>query len=182
MIAFISLPCVQAGDKAQKEQAVKAGFIYNLIRMVEWPKSKSANSHASMILCFLGNGVFNEAFSTIKNRKSRKQPVTLKKDLRPHEIQQCHLVLINRSERKCLKRILRALGNRPILTVGDSREFAKYGVMVNLEKGRDGRMGIVVNLQAARRTGLRIDSRLLNLATIVSGLIRSKKDDCARTL
>ena len=73
-----------------------------------------------------------------------------------------------RPEHDELAAVLNRLDRRPVLTIGDSEGFARGGVIINLAKAR-GKIRFEINLEAAKRGGLSISSKLLKLATIVEG-------------
>jgi hypothetical protein len=82
------------------------------------------------------------------------------------EVRGCHLVYVNESEERKSAEIIRAVGNDPMLTVGDTASFMNNGGMIRFtERGR--RIRFEINVAAAERASLRVSSRLLKLADIV---------------
>jgi hypothetical protein len=65
-----------------------------------------------------------------------------------------------------MSRILTVLDHRPVLTVGDSPEFAQHGGMIGFTVD-GGRVRFTVNLVAARDAGLMLQSELLRVAAAV---------------
>jgi hypothetical protein len=145
------------------EYQVKAAFLYNLARMVEWPNESDS---APLVMCFMGEDVFGNTTDGISNKTIRNRPLTFRKNVALRDVEICHILYIGPSERSNTAGITRALGNRAILTVSDMNDFTDRGGMVTLTRDNE-RINIEVNLKKAEKTGLKISSRLLTLAKIV---------------
>lgn len=64
--------------------------------------------------------------------------------------------------------IIESLGDSHVLTVGDVRNFHKVGGMVSLRKTGD-QIKLEINLKATKKKELRMNAKLLEIATIVNG-------------
>jgi hypothetical protein len=148
------------------EYQVKAAFLYNLARMVEWPDDKSTSTDIPFTFCFYGKDFFGQALDSIKNKTIKNRSIFLKRNVSIRELGQCELLFISRTESSHLSNILPYIENLPVLTVGDTDRFAEQGGIVNLAT-QAGRIQIEVNLRSAKNAGLKISSRLLTLANIV---------------
>jgi hypothetical protein len=82
-------------------------------------------------------------------------------------LRQCHVLFVASSETASLARLLKAVANRPVLSVGESASFARRGGILNLTRVNGSRQ-VEINLDALRLSGLRINSRLLGIAKLVS--------------
>ena len=78
----------------------------------------------------------------------------------------CHMVYLGMGEITRIKSILAELKNQPVLTVSDSEGFAAVGGMLGLVK-KDERLKFEVNQTAARISGLKLSSKLMQLAVKV---------------
>ncbi len=145
------------------EYQVKAAFLYNLARMVEWPNE---NPSAPLVMCFMGEDVFGNTTEGIATKTIRNRPIVFRKNVTLQSVEICHILYISSSERSNITSISKALATRAILTVGDIEDFTERGGMVNLIRDNE-RIKIEVNLKRAEKTGLKISSRLLTLAKIV---------------
>lgn len=149
-----------AGHAAEpmREYDVKAVFIYNFAKFVEWPDSVGTNVR----LCLLGTSPFGKAFDTIRGQpvKGRKFDVTAIDA--PTAVFGCHMVYVPPSQERNLDKVLaRARGNG-ILVVSDSEGYAQRGSMINLYL-EDDKVRFEINLQAVDSSGLRVSSQLLAL-------------------
>lgn len=141
-----------------REYDVKAVFIYNFAKFVEWPDSVGANVR----LCLLGTSPFGKAFDTLRGQpvKGRKFDVTAIDA--PTAVLGCHMVYVPPSQERNLDKVLaRARGNG-ILVVSDSEGYAQRGSMINLYL-EDDKVRFEINLQAVESSGLRVSSQLLSL-------------------
>jgi len=78
----------------------------------------------------------------------------------------CHLLFISASQRRDLAQLLSFTEDKPILTVGDSKGFAEKGVLINFHMDKH-MLRFTINESAVRKSGLIMDYRLLQFATIV---------------
>lgn len=147
------------------EYEVKAAFLYNLARMVQWPE-EDKEAMAPLNICFYGIDSFGEASNFLKNKKVKKRSISVIKDVELNGLGRCHILFIDKSELNRLAHILSIINNQPILTVSDVDTFAEKGGLVNLQKIGD-RVNIQINLNSAKQAGLIISARLLALAEIV---------------
>ncbi len=158
---------IQAQSLSSNEYSLKAAYLYNLARMVEWPSEVFISTPLNIIMCFYGQDSFGESLDSIAKKSVHERNILIKKEISLEEVKQCHLLFINPSERNKISAILSRLSNLPILTVGDVDEFTQKGGIVNLLKDQD-RIRIEINLQKANQVGLKISSRLLAVAKIVN--------------
>lgn len=145
------------------EYQVKAAFLYNLARMVEWPNESASTP---LVMCFMGEDVFGSTTDGIANKTIRNRTLAFRKNIALRDIEICHILYISPSELSNVTTIVKTLANRAILTVGDAEEFTERGGMVNLIRDNE-RINIEVNLKRAEKSGLKISSRLLTLAKII---------------
>jgi YfiR/HmsC-like len=159
------LPTTYAQSDFTNEYHIKAAFLYNLAKMTEWP-GEDPQTTAPLTICFYGQDSFGDAVNSIKDKKVKKRPLSLIKNVVLNQIEKCHILFIDKTELKRLAYILSQVKNRPIMTVGDIDTFADLGGMVNLLKAAD-KVDIEINSCASKNAGLTISSRLLALARIV---------------
>jgi hypothetical protein len=144
---------------------VKAELLDRFARFVEWPASAFEASDSPFVLCVIGNDSITTYLRRLTDRKIQGRPLTVRR-LGTDDFDSCHLLFIASSERYRLEEILEVLGERPILTVGDTRGFAREGVMINLFIER-GTVRFEVNQTAAQRRSLKLSSGLLRLSRLV---------------
>jgi hypothetical protein len=150
------------GDGKPTEYQVKAAYIYNFAKFVEWP----AGGAGDIDVCVLGEDPFNHDLAMIEGKKVLNRQITIKKVASYRNSSGCDILFISGSEEDNLTQIFKFLKGLPVLTIGDSEGFGERGVMINFYmEGRTVRFEI--NPKSARRAGLRISSNLLRIAKIV---------------
>lgn len=162
MLVVFLLPCVNAYAAQPTEYDVKAAFIHNIVKFVEWPTGSSAN----LQLCIMGQSPFTEAATLLAGKKIGQQVWEVRQVDSRESLSECRVLFIAASESGDLRRILDGIQASGILTVGDSNSYAEQGVMVNFYPEQD-KLRFEINVAAANRAGLRISSQLLKLARIV---------------
>lgn len=150
---------------APGEYAVKAAYLYNFGRFVEWPPQ--ATTEGSFSICVLGMDPFGRvldgivAGQTIDGKK-----VVARRIARSEGAAGCRVIFISSSEAGELTRVLAALANSAVLTVSDMPQFTQSGGMIGFVQ-QDNRIRFAVNLAAAQRVGLKLSAQLLKLAVNV---------------
>jgi hypothetical protein len=167
-------------SEASREYQVKAAFLYNFIKFVDWPE-ESSDSNKPIIIGIIGNDPFGSAFDPIKDKPVKERKVIVKwfkgldelekssqmdksgKHPQIEAIRECNLLFICHSEKEKLKETLDLLKDRSILTVADMQGFLESGGIVNFVI-EENKVGFEINLVAAEHAKLEIRSQLLRLA------------------
>jgi len=134
------------------EYTLKAGYLLKFPDFVKWPTSSG-----SITVGILGDDPFGAAL---------EGSVKVKRSKRIDDLKGCQIVFISKSERGNLPGIVAALEGSNILTVGDSDGFARQGGILGFVMEGD-KVRFEINAGAAKRAGLQISSRLLQLASRV---------------
>jgi YfiR/HmsC-like len=162
-----------SGTRAQSptagEYQIKAAFLYNFAKFVEWPPTSFSNASAPLRICVFGRDPFGQGLRDIVNGKTvngRKLEVDYGVDLQ--EARSCHILFIASSEKPRLKQIVESLRGTAALTVSDTEGFAEQGGTINFVL-ENNRVQFEVNRKAAEDAGLKISSKLLSVAKLVIG-------------
>jgi YfiR/HmsC-like len=155
-------------NAATKEQAVKAGIIYNITKFVIWPSHASSNEEEAN-LCITSNDDLGGGLEALRGKLVSNKPLVLQRVLNDTNIGGCHILFVSSDDAENMQKILQKIKYLPVFTVSDSPDFINQGGMVGLV--RDGRrVGFEVNLKVVKASGLHIGSQLLKLAKKVKGL------------
>jgi hypothetical protein len=155
-----------AAQDATLEYRVKAEFLYNFAKFVEWPRRAFPGPDTPFTICLAGDPFRGVLERTIRGETLNGRLLTVRRIAAAEEVRGCHLVYVNESEERRSAEIIKAVGNEPMLTVGDTAAFMNNGGMIRFtERGR--RIRFEINVAAAERASLRVSSRLLKLADIV---------------
>ncbi|HTR41116.1 MAG TPA: YfiR family protein [Pseudomonadales bacterium] len=147
------------------EYQIKAAFIYNFARFVEWPAEAFASTNSPMVIGVLGKNVFEDSLQrTINGKVIKGHPLQFKAFNSPEEATNCHVLFISTSEKNRMPKILAQLQGTSILTVTENTDtFTASGGMINLVIVED-KVRFQINNDAAKKSGLIISSKLLSLA------------------
>ncbi len=160
LLATLLLPApVRAGSLA--EEQVKAGFVLNFAKYVEWPVTAPVGGE--LRICGVGPHPLSGKLAELQGRQVQGREVRVRISGRPDDWRGCHILFLPAEEALRAEALLRTVGTSPVLTVGDGADFARDGGMIGL-KLRFGRIRFDINLGAARRAGLNFSSQLLKLA------------------
>ena len=155
-------------DAPYPEYQVKAAFLYHFTKYMEWPPGAFASAGPGIVLGVLGVDPFQGAVEdVIRDRTVEGRPLSWKRFEDPPRPGECHVLFIGSAEQARLNKALDRLKTLPILTVGESEAFGRAGGIAwfRLEGNK---LRFAINLDAARRAGLKISSRLLGVATVVT--------------
>jgi hypothetical protein len=168
MILAIMPAFHEPGVHAQsaQEYQVKAAFIFNFAKFVEWPPDALVDKQAPVVLCILGKDPFSDAFEPLKKRTVEGRRFTVRQISSVQDVERCQMLYISTSEKDRLPQILKTVRNRHILTISDIKGFSKEGGMITLVRDQE-KVTMEINLDIARQADLKISSQLLKLATII---------------
>lgn len=164
---MIVSPTLQAQHSNPTEYEVKAAYIYNFSRFVEWPAKAAQAQSDSFTICVLGQNPFGSALiATIANETITGKSVVAKQIPAALDAVNCRVLFISSSEEGQLKEILASLNDASVLTVSDLPRFAERGGMVQFVM-EGNKVHFEVNLAPAQRAGLTLSSEVLKVATSV---------------
>jgi len=156
-----------ADGRQAKEHYVKTAFLYNFARLTEWPK-KTFTHNENIQICLIGKDNFGDALYSIQHKKVRNQALTLRRHIKFSDITQCHMLFISQSEKLKVQKILNETKNHAILTISELPDFAYQGGHIRLFLNAQSTLSLEINLAAIKHSGVKISSRILTIATIVS--------------
>lgn len=147
---------------ATGEYQVKAAFLYNFLKFVDWP-ADAISSPSTICIGVIGRNPFEGALDTLKGKSAKGRRVVVSHFRSIDEVKGCDLLYVGASEKPRLSQILRQAHNFHMLTVSDQDGFCEAGGMINLIFIKN-RVGFDINVAAASRARLKISSQLLKLA------------------
>jgi hypothetical protein len=168
LIAVLAL-CSAAGiaeAQSPTEYQVKAAFLYNFAKFVEWPARSFPAAGTPLTFCVVGEDPFGSDLEEITRGKTIDQRKLATRRVKKGRERECHILFVSPSEEARLGEILRDVKDASVLTVSDIAKFSRTGGIIGfIIEGN--KIRFEINLDAAERAGLKISSRLLKLAKIV---------------
>jgi hypothetical protein len=153
-----------AQDSSPSEYQVKAAFLFNFAKFIQWPEQAFSDSKSPFSFGVLGDDPFDgDLVRATREKILNGRPLVVKACRTLEEARNCHVLFISNSEKSRLKSIFQGLDGTHVLTVGDSANFVESGGMINFF--RDGnKIRFEIKDETAKKAGLKIDSKLLGLA------------------
>jgi len=159
-------PACAAGEPAAPptEYQVKAAFLYNFMKFVEWPDSAFVTPEAPIRVAILGDDPFARIVRATMGRRTigkRSVDVAYCQDL--SELSPCHVLFVAARWMDSAGQISAATQTSPTLIVADDHQMAGRGATISFFM-QESRVRFTIDADLATAAGLRISSRLLKLA------------------
>jgi uncharacterized protein DUF4154 len=164
--AALLTPASPAHAQAVAGSALKAAYLYNFAKFVEWP-ADSLPGEAPLLLCVSGdNGVADALEDAIRGRIVDGHRVVLRRVKLDDSVRVCHVLYVSSLTAHDAGLLVDRLAGVPVLTASDLDRFAEIGGVAHLFLDGN-RMRFAINLESAQRARLKVSSKLLGLAKIV---------------
>ena len=156
------------GQERSEEYELKAIFIFNFLKYVEWPENAFEAADSPIVVGVLGRDPFGEVLDDIATRMSAvaDRRVVVRRYPTVEAVSESHVLFVAASERKSSRELLSGGCGRPILTIGEQRGFAENGGVINFFTDKK-RIRFEINRSCAEAAGLRLSAQLLKLARVV---------------
>lgn len=159
---------VLAQQQRPTEYQVKAAYLFNFGKFVEWPDKPEPPKGEPFEICVLGDDPFGAALdATVTGATIHGKDVAAKRIAKPEQGGDCKVLFISVSEGGHLPEVLSALGKMNVLTVSDISQFSQRGGMIQFVRDGD-RVRFEVNLANVEGAGLNLSSELLKVAVRVT--------------
>ena len=164
-VSIFAICLGSAGQTSTVEYQIKAAFLYNFAKFVDWPPQAFAGTGDPFAFCVAGDA-FAGALEKVLNAETLNGRRLVVRRIAPADkLQACQIIYVASSESGRYPQIT-TLGNSPVLTVGETEDFIDSGGMIRfVETGH--RIQFQINTEAAERASLKLSSKLLRLAEIV---------------
>lgn len=148
------------------EADVKAAFVLNFIKFVEWPASAFRSPEDPILLAIMGDDPTAAAIGRLEGKTVSGRRLVIRWVPGIAAIDPCHVLFVGASGKPELSSLLGAVQKKPVLTVADFEGFAARGGAIGFTRQSD-RIGFEINDEAARDAGLKVNAKLLYLGRIV---------------
>ena len=149
------------------EYQVKAAFLYNFAKFVEWPPDPRPPARNSILVCVAGGDPFGRVLDqTILDKTANGQRFVIQRFRGEEDVRGCQILFTGSSDQTYLRSLLANLKGASVLTVGESEGFLQLGGIINFTL-EENRVRFEINVDAAERARLKISSKLLSVAKVV---------------
>lgn len=169
LLLLLLAAAVPAGADARSdlEYQVKAAFLFNFAKFVEWPADAFERPRDPVAICVMGKDPFGESLdSVVRGETVNGRPLVVRRPRQTLEARGCHILFLARSERGRQDEILSSVEGAGILTVGEDDGFLTDGGIIRFVL-EENRVRFEINLAAAEANRLKLSSQLLRLARSV---------------
>ncbi len=160
----LATPPAGAQDGSYQEHEVKAAFLYNFAKFVEWPPESFADAAAPLVLCIHGPDPFGPFLDRLVQGEAVGGRRLVVDRARPADrLGTCHVLFVAPAERPRYRPLLAGLRGSGVLTVGDGPGFLAAGGHVRFVL-EDGKVRFVAGQEAIAEAPFKVSSKLLRLA------------------
>lgn len=153
----------RAESVPSKEYQIKAAFLFNFVKFIEWPPQAFKAADSPICLGVLGDDPLGSALDeVIRGETVHDRRLVVLRSRRIEDLRGCHLLFISGSEKSNVKDIIDTLGGQPIVTVSDIEGFANNGGVIQFFLD-DKKVRFEINPLVAKRLDLRMSAQLLAL-------------------
>ena len=158
------------GDPASLEYKVKAGYLFNFAKFIEWPDSTPTSADNPFIIGVLDAGeALPTMMSLLQGKRINGRNVVVKAVAVDTVGKDLHILFITSKSKKNPEDLKAALAGTNTLLVGETDQFAERGGMLGFVK-EDETIRLTLNLERAAEAGLKVSSKLSNVAKVVKSL------------
>ena len=149
------------------EHQVKAAFLFNFAKFIVWPAAAFHDRDAPFVICVLRDAEFARSVDqAVQGKSVGERPFQVRRLTDAGDAASCQMLYLGTDGAARQDGLSRTMRDASVLTVGEARRSPRTGGIINFVM-QDNRVHFEINPDAAERAGLRISSKLLQLATIV---------------
>lgn len=165
-LVFFQSQSVRCEPVVGPEYEVKLGFLYNFLNFVTWPEEALEKNPDSLILCYASDHPSIDVLYKLDGKSIRGRKIKVIAYQEGTCLEQSHILFFATQNKVFIQGVLDLAKGRSILTIGEVEGFARMGGVINFFEEHN-RLRFEVNIDAARREGLKMSSQLLGSAQIV---------------
>ena len=146
--------------QANQESNLKAVFIYNFTKYIEWDNLGEENN---FIIGIMGSSSLDVPIETIaKSNLVKNKKIILKHFSSPEDISYCHILFIPREYPYPVRSVSEKV-DKKVLVIGEKPGSARQGASINFILVND-KLKFEISQDAIYAAGLKASSQLLKLA------------------
>ena len=154
--------------QSASEEEVKTAYIYNFVKFIDWPPEAFNAPNAVITFCALGRSPAADKIASLQGRAVVNHQISVRHLQSPEELSGCHVIFLAASAGKHQQRLLQLAHGLPALLIGEAPGFARAGGTINFFM-ENGKVAFEINPESAEGSRLKISSKVLALARIVTG-------------
>lgn len=167
VLSTVAQPAFSGDLSASREYQLKAAFLYNFTKFIEWPPQSFSGASAPIVIGVLGDSPFGaQLVQVVKDRNVNGRSIVVRRVETAAEARSAHLLFVGADEDGRFVELEPAIRGSPIVTIGESPSFAQTGGTINFVL-EDDKVRFEINMDSAEHAGLRISAQLQKLAKLI---------------
>lgn len=163
LLAVAAFAMRAGADDLSREYRIKAAYLYNLGKFINWPNENEMPKDAPITLCVYGYNPFDSYLDKLQERQIRGRAIAVRYLTEQDPVESCQLLFISRLNTSQPKVLNAPAPYPPILTVSDDQDFLNRGGHVSLVTVNNN-IQLDINLTRAKQTGFSVSANLLEIA------------------
>ncbi|MGA1844316.1 MAG: YfiR family protein [bacterium] len=150
------------------EYKVKAGFIYNFAKFIEWTDEHTGQDPNALVIGIIPDTPETDVFFSLRDKSvgGKRIEVRKLKNVRDKGVEGCDILFFDSKDEGLVRESLLIVQYRSVLTIGHMEGFIQAGGIINFFT-EEGRLRFEVNLNAAKRARIKLGSQILMSAEII---------------
>lgn len=165
-ILFVFPVYANEHEAMDRQGQFMAVYLFHFANFIEWPES-SFNNNDSFNICINGKTEINKYIHEIEGENVKGKKIKINKNVSGEDIQNCQILFVSRAGVLKLNQIKDILQNNSILLVSDKQDYIRDGGMIEYFI-QNNKLRVAINIDSVNKNGLRISSKLLRIAKVVS--------------
>ena len=150
-------------DDLREEATLKALFIYNFTKQIEWPTQSLSNS--KFVIGIYGKTEVGDRLSQLLGtRKIFDKPIEIRQLKTGDEIEECQIVFISKGNVMKVSDHLEKLQSKGVLIIGEEKSMISKGICINIFE-KEEKMSFEISESAIKKANLKVSKQLIDLAT-----------------
>ena len=165
-LCLIGSTGILRAQEVSQEYRLKAAFLVNFSRFISWPEQAFSQKQQGLNICVVGKNPFGTTLDAVENKDINGHAISVVYADSLRNLQQCHLLFVDSSEKNDLGSLFSHLNHSPVVTVSDIPGFADAGGSIEFViKGE--RLSFIINNSEMKQHGIQAGASMLDLAASV---------------
>lgn len=168
LLLLASLAPQLASAQVVSEAKLKAAFVYNFTKFIEWPAARFDDVHAPIVIGLLAEDTFEaELAAIVANRQVNGRALLVRHVASPADLQSVHLVFVSMERESRFIALRDKAPLSAVLVIGDEQSCRSFGGGICFVQQGE-KLRFEINMDETERSHLKISAQLQKLAVAVN--------------
>jgi hypothetical protein len=167
MVALSILAPSVSSSASYSESKLKAAFLLNFTRFVDWPESSFEGEQAPFVICVLNDSKFaTTTAEVIGDHTVNDRTIAIQERIDVVDSAGCHIFFVPEGEAGQHRALIEQTSGRSVFTISAATGFAEMGGVANfIRSGK--KIRLEINRRAAESANLKVSARLLRIVNVI---------------